>query len=124
MKHSPLFRKNLFKKSTKSLRKNFPSTFPSKNVPLYPPISPVPLFNFPLFFHFPLFLRCSYTIFSSFKSSTTQRRSRLQHGYCIGVSRRSSQATHSFIHSDHFCSAPSSPLPIRGAHDYSTDPVS
>src|SRR6218665_1988086 len=24
-----------------------------------------------------------------FKSSTTQRRSRLQHGYCIGVSRRS-----------------------------------
>src|SRR6218665_3581669 len=28
-----------------------------------------------------------------FKSSTTQRRSRLQHGYCIGVSRRSAQAT-------------------------------
>src|SRR6218665_1820066 len=28
-----------------------------------------------------------------FKSSTTQRRSRLQHGYCIGVSRRSEQAT-------------------------------
>src|SRR6218665_2407750 len=27
------------------------------------------------------------------KSSTTQRRSRLQHGYCIGVSRRSAQAT-------------------------------
>src|SRR6218665_894044 len=27
-----------------------------------------------------------------FKSSTTQRRSRLQHGYCIGVSRRSAQA--------------------------------
>src|SRR6218665_1559012 len=26
-------------------------------------------------------------------SSTTQRRSRLQHGYCIGVSRRSAQAT-------------------------------
>src|SRR6218665_3688415 len=26
-------------------------------------------------------------------SSTTQRRSRLQHGYCIGVSRRSTQAT-------------------------------
>src|SRR6218665_125813 len=28
-----------------------------------------------------------------FKSSTTQRRSRLQHGCCIGVSRRSAQAT-------------------------------
>src|SRR6218665_948755 len=28
-----------------------------------------------------------------FKSSTTQRRSRLQNGYCIGVSRRSAQAT-------------------------------
>ena len=28
-----------------------------------------------------------------FKSSTTQRRSRLQHGYCIGVSCRSAQAT-------------------------------
>src|SRR6218665_3785682 len=28
-----------------------------------------------------------------FKSSTTQRRSRLQHGYCIGVSRRSAEAT-------------------------------
>ena len=28
-----------------------------------------------------------------FKSSTTQRRSRLQHGYCIGVSRRSAQET-------------------------------
>src|SRR6218665_3353457 len=27
------------------------------------------------------------------QSSTTQRRSRLQHGYCIGVSRRSAQAT-------------------------------
>src|SRR6218665_1370778 len=28
-----------------------------------------------------------------FKSSTTQRCSRLQHGYCIGVLRRSAQAT-------------------------------
>src|SRR6218665_1825813 len=28
-----------------------------------------------------------------FKSSTTQRRSQLQHGYCIVVSRRSAQAT-------------------------------
>src|SRR6218665_4193773 len=28
-----------------------------------------------------------------FKSSTTQRRSRLQHGYYIGVSRRNAQAT-------------------------------
>src|SRR6218665_2211741 len=31
--------------------------------------------------------------FRPFLSSTTQRRSRLQHGYCIGVSRRSAQAT-------------------------------
>src|SRR6218665_48599 len=30
----------------------------------------------------------------------------------------------SFIHSDHFYSAPSSPLPLRGAPDYSTDTVS
>src|SRR6218665_341812 len=28
-----------------------------------------------------------------FKSSTTQRRFRLQHGYCIGVSHRNAQAT-------------------------------
>src|SRR6218665_3661057 len=28
-----------------------------------------------------------------YKSITTQRRSRLQHGYCIGVSRRSAQET-------------------------------
>src|SRR6218665_1376423 len=33
------------------------------------------------------FLKCP------FKSSTTQRRSRLQHRYCIGVSRRCAQAT-------------------------------
>src|SRR6218665_259433 len=32
-------------------------------------------------------------LYRPFKSSTTQRRSRLQHGYCIGVSRRSAQAT-------------------------------
>src|SRR6218665_1543042 len=31
---------------------------------------------------------------------------------------------HSFIHSGHFYSAPSSPLPFRGAPDYSTDTVS
>ena len=31
---------------------------------------------------------------------------------------------HSFIHSGHFYSAPSSPLPLRGAPDYSTDSVS
>src|SRR6218665_2959626 len=29
-----------------------------------------------------------------------------------------------FIHSSHFYSAPSSPLPLRGAPDYSTDTVS
>src|SRR6218665_3639584 len=32
-------------------------------------------------------------LYRLFKSSTTQRRSRLQHGYYIGVSRRSAQAT-------------------------------
>src|SRR6218665_2633743 len=31
---------------------------------------------------------------------------------------------HSFIHSGHFYCAPSSPLPLRGAPDYSTDTVS
>src|SRR6218665_2832078 len=31
---------------------------------------------------------------------------------------------HSFIHSGHFYSAPSSPLQLRGAPDYSTDTVS
>src|SRR6218665_93294 len=31
---------------------------------------------------------------------------------------------HSFFHSGHFYSAPSSPLPLRGAPDYSTDTVS
>src|SRR6218665_1321362 len=30
---------------------------------------------------------------------------------------------HSFIHSGHFYSAPSSPLPLRGTPDYSTDTV-
>ena len=32
--------------------------------------------------------------------------------------------TYSFIHSGHFYSAPSSPLLLRGAPDYSTDTVS
>ena len=35
--------------------------------------------------------------FYSAPSTTTQRRSRLQHGYCIGVSRRSAQATAGFL---------------------------
>jgi len=34
-----------------------------------------------------------YSASSVFKSTTTQRRSRLHHGYCIGVSCRSAQAT-------------------------------
>src|SRR6218665_3114275 len=33
-------------------------------------------------------------------------------------------AGYSFIHSGHFYSTPSSPLPLRGASDYSTDTVS
>jgi len=32
-------------------------------------------------------------LYHLFKSNTTQRRSRLQHGYCIGVSHRSVHAT-------------------------------
>ena len=39
--------------------------------------------------------------------------------FCLFVSRD----IHSFIHSDHFYSAPSSPLLLRGAPDYSTDTV-
>src|SRR6218665_950537 len=35
-----------------------------------------------------------------------------------------SNPSHSLIHSGHFYSAPSSPLPLRGAPDYSTDTVS
>src|SRR6218665_212619 len=31
-------------------------------------------------------------LYRLFKSTTTQRHSQLQHGYCIGVSRRSAQA--------------------------------
>ena len=38
-------------------------------------------------------MRATMSSLASFKSSTTQRRSRIQHGYCIGVSRRSAQAT-------------------------------
>src|SRR6218665_3943979 len=34
------------------------------------------------------------------------------------------EITYSFIHSGHFYSAPSSPLLLRGAPDYSTDSVS
>src|SRR6218665_959207 len=41
-----------------------------------------------LFFH----SFCPF-LYRPFKSSTTQGRSRLQHGYCIGVSRQSAQAT-------------------------------
>src|SRR6218665_81312 len=37
---------------------------------------------------------------------------------------RFSFVLHAFIHSDHFYSAPSSPLPLRGAPDYSIDTVS
>ena len=36
----------------------------------------------------------------------------------------SKEAVHSFIHSGHFDSAPSSPLLLKGAPDYSTDTIS
>src|SRR6218665_314115 len=42
---------------------------------------------------------------------------------CITM-RINPEKIHSFIHSGHFYSAPSSPLPLRGAPDYSTDTVS
>src|SRR6218665_2505390 len=38
--------------------------------------------------------------------------------------KKSNEFIHSFIHSGHFYSAPSSPLPLRGAPDYSTGTVS
>src|SRR6218665_3522572 len=44
------------------------------------------------FIHFHSFIHSDH-FYSAFKSPTTQRRSRLQHGYCIGFSRRSAQAT-------------------------------
>src|SRR6218665_1614489 len=39
------------------------------------------------------FIHSGHFYIAPSKSSTTQRRSRLQHGYCIGVLRRSAQAT-------------------------------
>ena len=46
------------------------------------------------------------------KSSTTQRRSRLQHGYCVGVSRRSAPLWHNlreaFIDSHEMATTPTS----------------
>src|SRR6218665_1779958 len=39
------------------------------------------------------FIHSGHFYIAPVKSSTTQRRSRLQHGYCIGVLRRSAQAT-------------------------------
>src|SRR6218665_2016031 len=42
----------------------------------------------------------------------------------LRVSKGSESDNHSFIHSGHFYSAPSSPLLLRGAPDYSTDTVS
>ena len=53
----------------------------------------------------------------------------MPHGYTISQCQMPHGYTihsfiHSFIHSGHFYSAPSSPLPLRGAPDYSTDTVS
>src|SRR6218665_2524552 len=39
------------------------------------------------------FIHSGHFYSAPFKSSTTQRRSRLQHGYCIGASCRSAQTT-------------------------------
>src|SRR6218665_654792 len=43
---------------------------------------------------------------------------------CRKKERQAERDGHSFIHSSHFYSAPSSPLLLRGAPDYSTDTVS
>src|SRR6218665_1570358 len=40
------------------------------------------------------------------------------------MARLSERLTYSFIHSDHFYSTPLSPLPLRGAPDYSMDTLS
>src|SRR6218665_1905747 len=49
---------------------------------------------------------------------------RFSKGYVLVMYMLSCQFIHSFIHSGHFYSAPSSPLLLRGAPDYSTDTVS
>src|SRR6218665_2239310 len=46
------------------------------------------------------------------------------HKCLITITITISDYIHSFIHSGHFYSAPSSPLLLRGAPDYSTDTVS
>ena len=56
----------------------------------------------------------------SFCSLVLQAETCLLGGWPLGFFR----FIHSFIHSGHFYSAPSSPLPLRGAPDYSTDTVS
>src|SRR6218665_3978241 len=43
--------------------------------------------------------------------------------YNMIINTKMTNVFHSFIHSGHFYSAPSSPLPIRGAPDYSADTV-
>src|SRR6218665_1393772 len=50
-----------------------------------------PYFDHDAFIH--SFIHSCHFYSAPSSSSTTQRRSRLQHGYCIGVSRRSAQAT-------------------------------
>ena len=42
----------------------------------------------------------------------------------LNVQYAKASDVHSFIHSGHFYSAPSGPLLLRGAPDYSTDTVS
>src|SRR6218665_2369035 len=50
--------------------------------------------NFYIFnFNVHSFIHSGHFYRAPFKPSTTQRHSRLQHGYCIGVSRRNTQAT-------------------------------
>src|SRR6218665_1322598 len=52
------------------------------------------------------------------------RSSGCKYHWTFQPAQRALEWIHSFIHSGHFYSAPSSPLPFRGAPDYSTDTVS
>src|SRR6218665_1526561 len=56
-------------------------------------------------------------------SPRSRQNSRLEK-FMMEMAQSQEEITHSFIHSGHFYSAPSSPLLLRSAPDYSTDTVS
>src|SRR6218665_2333549 len=73
--------------------------------------------NCKLFNQFLHFLKCSN------QTSITSVRSKI-FSFCKKYFEANPVQIHSFIHSGYFYSASSSPLPFRGAPDYSTDTVS